>query len=91
MPEKPIDLSKYYDADTLRAFTTDEYETRKRLYTDRQAAKDAATKIYEKDIRPPRYGLSFDELVTRWSDLEPAIRKYLELDNEIKRLDDKGD
>src|SRR5882672_9158353 len=79
-----INLANYYDADTLRGFTADEYETRKRLYSEREDAKKAAEMEYDRAaIRNP----SFDEIIKRWPTLQPLVRKYLDLDNEIKRLD----
>lgn len=87
MPDKPIDLSEYYDADTLRAFTADEYENRKRLYTEREAAREVAKSICNSNLVTHRTGLDFDGLIKHWSELEPAVRKYLEHDREINRLD----
>jgi hypothetical protein len=83
-----VDLSKHYDADTLRGFTTEEYETRKRLYAERDEVHAAADAECRRGRSfTPHQGLSLNDLIEKWGTLQPLIQKYLDLDAEIKRLD----
>lgn len=90
MPTKTrttVDLSEHYDADTLRNFTTEQYETRKRLYAERDDARRAAEDEYNRGWADRFHNPSFDQTVSKWPALEPLVRKYLDLDYEIKRID----
>jgi len=35
--------------------------------------------------------LSLDDLIKKWGTLQPLIQQYLDLDGQIKRLDDKSE
>jgi len=88
MPDKPtINLAEYYDADTLRGFTPEQYETRKRLYAERCDAKEAAESEYNRARSSPLHNPTFNDVIKRWPTLEPLVRKYLDLDHEIERID----
>ena len=86
-----IDLAKHYDADTLRSFTTEEYETRKRLYAERNDVYAAADRECRMGKPIPQQGLSLDDLIKKWGTLQPLIQQYLDLDGQIKRLDGKSE
>src|SRR5262249_20565068 len=82
-------LAEHYDADTIRRFTDEQYQTRKRLFQERDDAYTAAEKMFNaRGAHSPHMGrLSFDEVVTIWNPLGPLVEAYRRLDAEIGRLD----
>jgi len=81
------DLTDYYDADTLRAFTNQEYEIRKLLFAQRHDARRSAEKAFWALLEDGNTSLLFDRTVDNWGTLAPLIEAYVRIDAEVRRLD----